>query len=834
MKLLALLSLLIFLQSCSDKAYKYDFGETVLATSQKDLGSNSASLLMGTAIKEEHGLDVVLFPSDLLVDSQFGMLRAQMNDSEVSKVLSMYDLGGPKDNFQIGRMSGKQIKKFLISRNQRANKADLHTVGVNYRLELRGGLVESFGVSGELGEPLYMDKVYKVAISDYFYFNNATFPGYFYGNALNRDFSFVRKMVSARDSLKSYLSKMTKLPFLSFNNSIVVKKKGANIGFKEIYEIQGISHKSKYVGNTVKTKGIVTALGMADRFPKGFEFYIQSKRGDGDFRTSNGIRVFVEKDENALALGDEVEVSAVVYEEMTGSKLSRTSLMEVTSIKVLSKGNALPAPALLGVDGRDVPQAKVSTWSGDLNQKPSLNLSDGIDFWESLEGMRLQIRDPRVVGFRGGYEEYDSLRPKDYLNLYVIADGKESVSHPTWKNGIMIDPIAGDFNPEIVQILSNHLSKGIPNKTYFNVGDLIEGSVTGVLTYDMNIFGDGEFSIVLPEAQSVMVDGHIGEGEVRLENRPQTKLVPTDEHLTIATFNIENLSSNQTARIKRVGLAIKTSLKCPDVVNLVEVQDNNGEDFTGGSAADETMKAIVNSIDCGEGFDYKSLNIDPLNHHEGGVPGGNIRVAMIYNAKRLGFESRPAPGPFSDTRILDNGSLSYNPGRVFPNAEAFRGTRKSIIAEFTFKGEKVFVIGNHFNSKLGDTKTWSAIQPVTLGSENRRAKLAVKINEFVTNLSYKNPNGNIAVVGDFNAYMTEMPMRILEGNVLKNLMTYGDLWPLEKRYTTNFNGSSQALDYIFVNENLLNKEPEFEVLHINSDYMGRLSDHDPLISRFKF
>ncbi len=834
MKLLAFSFLLIFLQGCSDKTYKYDFGETVLATSQKDLGSNTASLLIGTAIKSEHELDVVLFPSDLLVDSQFGMLRTQMNETELDKVLGMYDLGGPKDDFQVGRMSGKQIKKFLISRNQRANKADLHTVGVNYKLELRGGLVESFGISGEFGEALDMKKVYKVAISDYFYFNNATFPGYFYGNALNRDFSFVRKMVSARDSLKSYLSKLNKLPFLKYNNSIVLKKKGVDLGFKEIFDIQGITHKSQFVGDMVRTKGIVTALGNNERFPKGFEFYIQSAKGDKDFRTSNGIRVFITKDENSLSLGDEVEVSAVVYEEMTGSKLSRTSLMEVSKIKVLSKGNSLPAPALIGVDGRDVPQTKVSTWSGDLNEKPSLDLNDGIDFWESLEGMRLQLRDPRVVGFRGGYEEYDSTRPKDYLNLYVIADGKEEVSHPTWKDGIMIDPIAGDFNPEIVQILSNHLSKGIPNKTYFNVGDLVEGAVTGVLTYDMNIFGDGEYSIVLPEVQSVMVDGHIGEGEVRLENRPQSKLVPTVDHLTIATFNIENLSANQTARIKRVGMAIKTTLKCPDVVNLVEVQDDNGEDFTGGAGASETMKAIVDSIECGEGYEYKPLNIDPLNHHEGGVPGGNIRVAMIYNAKRLGFESRPTPGPFADTKILDNGSISYNPGRVLPNSNAFRGTRKSIIAEFTFKGEKVFVIGNHFNSKLGDSKAWSAIQPVTLGSENRRAKLAIKINEFVTNLSYKNPKGNIAVVGDFNAYMTEMPMRILEGNILKNLMTFGDLWPVEKRYTTNFNGSSQALDYIFVNENLLNKEPEFEVLHINSDYMGRLSDHDPLISRFKF
>lgn len=825
--------LLLLFVGCTDKVYRYDFGETVLATSQKELGSNTASTLIATAIKEVHDLDVVFFPSDLLVDSKFTLLKPSMSKNEVNEILGMYDLGGPRDGFKIGRMSGKQIKKFILKRNQRANKADLHTVGIDYKLELRGGLVENFGISGELGVELDLKKIYKVAISDFFYFNNATFPGYFYGNGLNRDFTWVRQLVSARSALKEYLSDIPRLPFFEIKHSQVNRLVGSNLGFVRIPSIQGDSHKSSLVGHKVTTTGIVTALGTTDRFPKGFEFYIQDEKGDGNPKTSDGIRVFMPKDIKGLKLGDQVSVSAVVYEELTGTKLSRTSLMEVAQVEIISRSNKLPKAVVLGVNGRAIPQKRVSTWIGDLNLKPDLNLEDGIDFWESLEGMRLTLTDPRIVGFRGGYEEYDSQRPKDYLNLYVIGDGQEVVENTTWQNGIMIAPTKKDFNPEIVQILSNHLSKGIPNKTYFNVGDLVLGNVSGVLTYEMNIFGDGEFSIVLPEVQDVLTTSHQGEGEVRLEDRPKSSLVPTEDKLTIATFNIENLSSDQTSRIKRVGLAIEETLMCPDIVNLVEVQDNNGEDFTGGSGAELTIQAIIANTNCA-GSDYRSLNIDPFNHHEGGVPGGNIRVAMIYNANRVGFSPRPAPGPFADTIITANGSISYNPGRVYPGDAAFRGTRKSIVAQFEFKGESVFVIGNHFNSKLGDSSTWSAIQPVSLGSEERRGKLAAKINKFVGDLTYQNPSANIAVVGDFNAYMTETPMRILEGNLLKNLMTYGNLWPENMRYTTNFNGSSQALDYIFVNKNLLNKDPEFEVLHINSDYMGRLSDHDPLISRFKF
>ncbi len=58
--------------------------------------------------------------------------------------------------------------------------------------------------------------------------------------------------------------------------------------------------------------------------------------------------------------------------------------------------------------------------------------------------------------------------------------------------------------------------------------------------------------------------------------------------------------------------------------------------------------------------------------------------------------------------------------------------------------------------------------------------------------------------------------------------------PENMRYTTNHNGNSQSLDYIFVNKGLKSKKPEFNVLHLNSDYMGRLSDHDPVSSAFQF
>ena len=818
---------------CSDKSYRLENIEEVLGSSNKLEGSTTSGNLIATAIKEANDLDIVLYPSDLLDDSRFGLIKGGMTKEEVNEVLDLYPRGS-RDLFRIGTMSGKAIKSFLKSRARKKQSADIQVAGMRYHIHHVGGVLQYAYFNYERDLELKDKEYYKVAISDYYYdFKNA-FPGYFYGDSLNRGFNSVGRTVSARDSLVRYLSDLRVLPFLKeprakFTNFIV-----GDAGNLKPYQIQGAQHRTPFLGYKVKTRGIVTAFGKRDRFPKGVDFYIQDPKGDGNDETSDAVHVFSRDTSISLKLGDEVEISGVVYEDMTTTGMGRTSIQEISTPKVLSSGNPLPAPVVLGINGRAVPDHSVSTWVGDLNFKPFFTMTDGIDFWESLEGMRVKFSNPRVLGFRGGQEEFVRLRPepKSYLNLYITFDAYQPKVNSTYRNGLMIDPIAGDFNPEIIQILSNHLSKGIPTSTFFNVGDVIDGDIEGLVSYEPNIFGTGELSIILPEKQKTLQDFK-GKGNVPLKERGVTKLKATEDHLTVATFNVENLPANQIDRIKVMGEVIADSMACPDIVNLVEIQDNNGEDFTGGSYANLTMQRFIENTPCPDA-NYKPLNIDPVNHNEGGVPGGNIRVSMLYNANRVGFESRPTPDSLTHAGLKPGGGLRYNPGRVYPNADVFKGTRKSIIAQFTFKGENVYVIGNHFNSKLGDTSAWSNKQPVKLGSEEKRGKLAKQINKFVQEIVAVEPGANIIVLGDFNAYVVERPMTILEGNELKNLMTFGNLCPPEMRYTTNYNGNSQALDYIFASNALLEKEPELDVLNINSDFMGRLSDHDPLVARFKF
>lgn len=830
----ALLLMVLTLGACSDKAYRLENDNFVVGSADlRTKGSVPEGNLMATAIKEANDLDIVFYPSRLLNTGNPTLLRTDMDSTDEDSVFSVYP-DGIKDQFIVGNMKGKDIREFLEERSEDNYDVDLQVAGMSYHIHYVGGWKQYAYYEGDRGAKWDDDRIYRVAVSEYYYFSGATFPSYKYRNGLGlRDF-VESSYISAKDSLRSYLSSGREWPFLKEPRANVTKGELSDLGNKTIAEIQGESHRSPIYGHKVTTTGVVTAVGSVEWYPGGEEAFIQSLNPDNNPLTSEGLHLHFDTLGVVLELGDVLEVSGTVYEQVFTTGLGRTGLRDITSFKVLRKGEPLPAPIKLGLGGLEIPKDKISTYRGNLNLKPKLNLNDGVDFFEALEGMRVTISNPRLVGFRGGNEEFESSKPKGYLNLYLVADGADEASLRTDAGGIIIDELKDDFNPEIVQVLSNHFSNGIATDVYFNIGDIISGDITGVMGYEKNLFGGGDYAIVTPETQKAITDyAASATTRTELEDRPITALVATEDQLTVASYNVENLAGNQKERLKEIAKSISLNLKCPDILSLVEIQDVNGDDFSGNSGAEKTIKRLIRGINC-PGSAYQGLNIDPIMNGDGGKPGGNIRVAIIYNSNRVSFTPRGDADALTETRIMQDGSLENNPGRIFPNDPAFEHTRKSLAAEFMFKGQRVIVIANHFNSKLGDASLWGAEQPAYLGSENRRQILASKMSDFVELLVKRDPNNHVIVAGDFNAHIEEAAMHILEGNELKNLMHYGNLVPFNDRYTTNYNGNSQAIDFIFASKNLLEMNPEFQPLHINTDYMGRLSDHDPVIARFKF
>jgi len=817
----------LFLVSCSQKEYRYDQSNTLIDTQGLGSKSTTAGNLMASAIQLENDLDIVLYPNTLLKTDYVNILD-QENIDLISSLEKQYP-EGEKDQFVIGFMKGSDLTNFIYQRTIESYSLELEVAGMSYEIIHKGGMIvsQSYQINDN---PINMDQFYKIAISKHFIFSNETFPSYKYRNSIDRVFIDTNKVISARKSLRNFIMKNTPHPFWNRIRAQVKESRLKEAGQLKISQIQGPTHISPFIGYSVITQGIVTAFSELDYYPGGYVAYIQSETSDNDNRTSEALKLYFDKNNNPkLKLGDLISVKGSVFEEENhiANGLTTTSLRDIKSINIMSINNRLPKAIRVGKDNK-LAKKYLSTYQGDLNQKKSLNLKDGLDFWEAHEGMRISLTNPRIVGFRGGKEQSDD--EKSHLTLFVIPNGDKKSGLDSKKGGILADTDNHIFNPHIIPIASSPMTVGLKINEDYAIGDIIDGQLTGLVSFTKNLFGDAEYIMVLPTPQESLdnyYQKHSQRIQTPIEKRPKVEQIKDNRNISIAAYNVKNLSPVNKDRIKTTASMIKTNLNCPDILGLVEIQDNNGEDFNGGSEADSTLNQLIKNIPCS--FQYKEANIDPLLHREGGVPGANIRVSLIYNSSKLNFRPNPLPDAITDTNINSSGDLNYNPGRVGANTVAFRNTRKSLIAQFELNNEDYYIIVNHFNSKLSDTSHFSSIWPMNYPSEVKRSLMAKEVNSFVRRIEHYNPAAKIAVIGDFNEFMNQAPMKVLEGSELFNLMRK---IPKSERYTTNHNGNSQPLDYIFVNKNLLKNLIMFKPLHLNSDYMGRLSDHDPVYSIF--
>ena len=105
-------------------------------------------------------------------------------------------------------------------------------------------------------------------------------------------------------------------------------------------------------------------------------------------------------------------------------------------------------------------------------------------------------------------------------------------------------------------------------------------------------------------------------------------------------------------------------------------------------------------------------------------PGANIRVGFLIRTDRgLTFVDRPGGGPTTRVSVVSgpNGpSLSSSPGRIAPANPAFDQSRKPLAAELRYHGATLFVVNNHFASRIADDPLFGRFQPPTRRSEAKR------------------------------------------------------------------------------------------------------------------
>jgi predicted extracellular nuclease len=570
-----------------------------------------------------------------------------------------------------------------------------------------------------------------------------------------------------------------------------------------IHDIQGAAHTSPLNGQNVSgVVGIVTAK-------RSNGFYMQDPSPDADAATSEAIFVFTSSPPAAVNVGDAVRVGGRVTEFRPGgsssTNLSTTEIGSSPTVTVTSTGNSLPATTVIGSGGRIPPgQVIEDDAAGSVETSGAFDpASDGIDFYESLEAMRVQVNNPVTVGPTNGFGE-----------VTVVGDDGANAAVRTGRGGIVIRP--DDFNPERIQLDDAILPGSTPAA---NVGDHFSAPAVGVLDYD---FGNFELDLTAPVTA-------VSGGLTREATSPQGA-----KEVAVATFNVENLDPGDgPAKFDTLAGLIVNNLKNPDIVALEEVQDNTGPVNDSTTDANLTLDTLVAAIQSAGGPAYQWRQINPVDDQDGGEPGGNIRVAFLFRTDRgVEFIDRPGGDSTTPTTVLANPSgpeLSFSPGRVAPTNPAWNASRKPLAAQFKIRNRKFFMIANHFNSKGGDQPLFGRFQPPTRSSEVQRHQQARLVNDFVDSILALDGNANIVVLGDINDFQFSETVNLLEGGVLHDLV---DTLPVAEQYSYDFEGNSQVLDHILVSNNAFGLPFVFDAVHANAEFADQASDHDPNIVRF--
>ncbi|MBN3926443.1 endonuclease [Nostoc sp. NMS4] len=301
-----------------------------------------------------------------------------------------------------------------------------------------------------------------------------------------------------------------------------------------------------------------------------------------------------------------------------------------------------------------------------------------------------------------------------------------------------------------------------------------------------------------------------------------TSLKNSQDVFTVATFNVENLDPKDQ-RFDNIAKIIGNNLNAPDVISLIEVQDNNGPTNDEVVNANETYQKLIAALKNIGSPTYKFVDIPPSDDRDGGEPGGNIRVGFLFRPSRITLAKLSKKGGSLDAVAITQGKngldLSLNPGRIDPTNPAFDESRKPLVAEFIFNDQKLFIIANHFVSKLGGSP-----------SDVKRVKQAEIVNEFVAQLLQIDPQAKVIVLGDLNDLPDSPPLKALKGNILENLT---DRLPNSDRFSFKFKGNPELIDHLLVSENLSRvAQPEIDIVHVNVGFKKPVSDHDPVIAAF--
>ncbi|AJY15571.1 ExeM/NucH family extracellular endonuclease [Burkholderia multivorans] len=519
-----------------------------------------------------------------------------------------------------------------------------------------------------------------------------------------------------------------------------------------IADIQGPGAPSPLAGQNVSIEAVVTAdFGGTDGFGG---FFVQ--QADPQRRNQPGVSegLFVYARKARAKAGDLVHVTGKVEE-----KYGQTQLTLSGAIAVCANGQTVtPATLTLPVDS---PNA-FAAYEGMLVRLPqTLTVTDNYELG----------RYGSVLLSNGRLRTPTSVVPPSQAQSQIDANAR---------NRLILDDGSNKQNPASVPYPVPQLSAANTLRTGYTVRD-----VQGVLEVR---YGAWRVQPV-PGAAAPTFDARAN---------PRTNAPARDPHanLRVASFNVLNYfngnglgggfddPNNRGAKtyqeFQRQEAKIVSALKAldADVIGLMEIQNNGYGELS-----------AVRQLAAKLGGAWRV--VDPGTSRLGGDA---IAVAMIYDSRKVEPVGRAA------TLAIDDKNRQ-------PLAQSFRriGGKQALT-----------IVVNHLKSKnCPDATNDDLDQGDGQGCWNpTRTRAAAKLADWLAGTPTGVAGQGVLLIGDFNSYTYEDPIRLLESRGYRNLVSR---WIGANAYSYVYNGEAGYLDHALASLPLASHVKAVHEWHINAD-----------------
>lgn len=598
-----------------------------------------------------------------------------------------------------------------------------------------------------------------------------------------------------------------------------------------IAQVQGTGDVSPLAGTTVTTTGVVTAVYATGGY-RGYVIQTPGTGGDAPRTASDAVFVFSPTTAGSVTAGELVQVTGAVSEYQGLTEITVASAADL----VKPGGDAAPVapvttPWPADAAGREALESMLYLPSGDLtvsntyttNQYGEIGLAVGTE----------PLRQPTDVAAPGTPE--NAAVAADNAARGVVLDDGASTNFLSAANSGLTPPYVSLENP-------------------VRVGAQVTFTEPVVVDYRNNAWKLSPTAPVDPaDPASVPVQVE--------DDRTAAPEGLGDADVTVASFNVLNyfttLGSQGATCVPytdRAGDPVTVREGCAqrgawdaddlqrqqdkivaavnaldaDVVGLMEIENSAVVD----GDPDEALASLVGALNDAAGagtWDYvpSSADLPPVEQQD------SITNALIY---------RPAEvEPVGDPRAL---------GSQSGDDQAFGNAREPIGQAFVpvAGGDALFVVVNHFKSKSsagpwpGDADTGDG-----QGASNEsRVRQAEALRDWVPTV--QGDAEAVALLGDFNSYTQEDPLRVLYDAGYADAATALDAAGSSYVYQ----GLSGSLDHVLLNEAALDRATGADIWEINAgesvalEYSRynthgtlfyapdayRSSDHDPVLVGF--